>query len=165
MTERLDTLAAQALHQLSHQLDPSLPPSIEQIQQALKTALEFVGKYHFRHSLELLSQIMDSVSTHCEALSLAPDDAPLCNFDRHQFWQGLNDTWLFAIQCAANAPAMPDQCLSEDEWIALRDSVIAWGDVLEWFGLVDYEMGLWEEDILDAIHLRIHNMKSRSSNV
>ncbi|KAJ3105058.1 hypothetical protein HDU96_008719 [Phlyctochytrium bullatum] len=37
------------------------------------------------------------------------------------------------------------------DWHSLRNSVIAWADVLEWYGLVDYENGFWETVILDAI--------------
>lgn len=52
--------------------------------------------------------------------------------------------------------------MGEDDWIAVRDSIIAWGDVLEWYGLVDYELGFWEEDILNGIHLRIHEYKAEA---
>ena len=51
--------------------------------------------------------------------------------------------------------------MTEDDWIALRESVIAWGDVLQWFGLVDYEMGFWEEDIIESIHAAIITLKTR----
>ncbi|KAJ3133547.1 hypothetical protein HK101_004445 [Irineochytrium annulatum] len=36
-------------------------------------------------------------------------------------------------------------------WEPLTESVGAWGDLLEWYGLVDYECGFWESDLIEAI--------------
>lgn len=33
----------------------------------------------------------------------------------------------------------------------LREMVVSWADKLEKYGLVDYEMGWWEADVLAAI--------------
>ncbi|KAJ3110800.1 hypothetical protein HDU96_006262 [Phlyctochytrium bullatum] len=37
------------------------------------------------------------------------------------------------------------------DWRSLRDSILAWSDVMEWYGLVDFENGFWETDILEAM--------------
>ncbi|KAL2914401.1 hypothetical protein HK105_205968 [Polyrhizophydium stewartii] len=41
--------------------------------------------------------------------------------------------------------------LFKDDWLVLRENIIACGDVLELYGLVDYSMGFAESDIVDAI--------------
>ncbi len=87
---------------------------------------------------------MDTLSTQCESLKL--------HESAKELWKEVNETWLFCL-------GVRQAGMTEEDWIALRDSVIAWGDVLEWFGLVDYEHGFLEEKILDAIHLRIHELK------
>jgi hypothetical protein len=33
----------------------------------------------------------------------------------------------------------------------LRQSIVSWADVLEKYGLVDYELGFWEQDLLEAV--------------
>ena len=144
------------------QMNPDVPPTISQIQTGLKTTLDLLAGEQIRSAFELLSQIMDAISTHCEALGLSPDDSPVCQYNREEFWRAVNDTWIFAIQMCERLKEKDitgKNSLSEDDWIAVRDSVIAWGDVLEWYGLVDYELGFSEELVLDAIHLHIHNRK------
>ncbi|KAI9354567.1 hypothetical protein DFJ73DRAFT_958927 [Zopfochytrium polystomum] len=53
-------------------------------------------------------------------------------------------------QPSASLLAMSNGLL-ESEWRSLHENVMSWGDVLEWHGLVDYENGFWEADILDLI--------------
>jgi hypothetical protein len=68
------------------------------------------------------------------------------------FWQQFNTCWLAfgqrILDFHCNSKSQPDRL------IQLVDSVgrclIAIGDELEQSGLVDYEMGIWEEEILDS---------------
>ncbi|KAI8843089.1 hypothetical protein BC829DRAFT_297956 [Chytridium lagenaria] len=48
------------------------------------------------------------------------------------------------------------------DWKALQDSVVGWSDVLEWYGLVDYENGFWETDILDLISVGVKKAEMAS---
>jgi hypothetical protein len=48
--------------------------------------------------------------------------------------------------------ANQDKKLSASDWITVRGSVVVWSNVLEWYGLVDYERGFAEEEIIKAIH-------------
>lgn len=80
----------------------SNPPTIPLIQKTLKEVIDLISKCQARTSIELLSTIMDTTVTNIEQLSLSPDAEGEEEFDRLAFWQGVNDTWLFAIQCAPN---------------------------------------------------------------
>jgi hypothetical protein len=55
--------------------NPDIAPTIIQIQNGLKAVLDLAANEHPKHAFELLSQIMDAVSTHCETLGLSPDDS------------------------------------------------------------------------------------------
>jgi len=41
--------------------------------------------------------------------------------------------------------------LNEHHLLHMRHQILTWADLLERFGLVDYEMGFWERDILDEL--------------
>jgi hypothetical protein len=68
------------------------------------------------------------------------------------FWQQFNICWLAfgqrILDFHGNSKSPPDRL------IELVDSVSCWlitiGDELEQLGLVDYEMGIWEEEVLDS---------------
>ncbi|KAI9202296.1 uncharacterized protein BJ171DRAFT_514667 [Polychytrium aggregatum] len=47
--------------------------------------------------------------------------------------------------------------MTTKDWAAIRESVNAWADVLEWYGLVDYQLGFAEEEIVQAIDQQILN--------
>ena len=72
------------------------------------------------------------------------------------FWTGLNNCWLFAFSNFAKARS-EDQQLREPHLQHLYSSVKAWADALEKYGLVNYELGFWEQDILEAIEVCLFN--------
>ncbi|RKP10798.1 hypothetical protein THASP1DRAFT_5687, partial [Thamnocephalis sphaerospora] len=133
-----------------HGLPHSLSASFDEIQTQLKSVLDHVEQGDVLRAFEILSGITDAVVANCEALGLTSDDPPYTMIDRDGFWQGLNQCWLFALSHCGLAKSEEER-LTEQHLYHLRDSVIAWCDVLERFGLVDYEMGFWEQDILEAI--------------
>ncbi len=97
-TESLLCAVTVAALQGHFQANPDVPPSLPQIQTGLKTTLELIANEHIRSAFELLSQIMDAVTTHCEALGLSPDDSAVCQVNRDEFWRHINETWVFAVQ-------------------------------------------------------------------
>ncbi|KAG0055707.1 hypothetical protein BGZ89_002292 [Linnemannia elongata] len=72
------------------------------------------------------------------------------------FWTGLNNCWLFAFSHYGNARS-DDQRIREHHLHHLHNNVKAWADALEKYGLVNYELGLWEQDILEAIEVCLIN--------
>jgi hypothetical protein len=81
---------------------------------------------------------------------LTSDDHPYNAIDREQFWTGLNNCWLYALAQRNDAGSETER-LSNEYLFELRDKLVCWADKLEPFGLVDYEMGLWEAEILEAV--------------
>lgn len=62
----------------------------------------------------------------------------------------MNNCWLYAL-AQRNDVNDESERLTNEYLFELRDKLIAWADKLEPFGLVDYEMGLWEAEILEAV--------------
>jgi hypothetical protein len=63
---------------------------------------------------------------------------------------------LFAFSHYGNARS-DDQRIREHHLHHLHNNVKAWADALEKYGLVNYELGLWEQDILEAIEVCLIN--------
>lgn len=102
--------------------------------------------YQFSHKTSSL-EISPESTRHT---GLTADDHPYTTIDREGFWTGLNNCWLYALS-HAGAARTEDQRLTDRHFYQLRESAIAWADRLERYGLVDYEMGWWEADVLEAI--------------
>ncbi|RUS16879.1 hypothetical protein BC937DRAFT_90694, partial [Endogone sp. FLAS-F59071] len=103
--------------------------------------VRFCINLHTKHCLQ---------SPHPLATGLTADDHPYTTIDREGFWTGLNNCWLYALS-RAGAARTEGQHLTDRHFYQLRESAIAWADRLERYGLVDYEMGWWEADVLEAI--------------
>ncbi|KAG9066104.1 hypothetical protein KI688_001323 [Linnemannia hyalina] len=111
------------------------------IQEELQTVLEYVD-----HGMLLKS---------FDTLSLASDGGGAVE-QKAGFWTGLNNCWLFAFSHYGNARS-DDQRIREHHLHHLHNNVKAWADALEKYGLVNYELGLWEQDILEAIEVCLIN--------
>jgi hypothetical protein len=156
MNEPEDDTIADAM--TSSTLSDTLSASFEEIQTQLKQVLDRVEQGAILKAFELLSGITDAVVTNCETLGLTSDDPPYTMIDRDGFWQGLNQCWLFALSHCSLAKSEEER-LKEQHMYHLRDSVVSWCDILEHYGLVDYEMGFWEQDILEAIEAGISALR------
>lgn len=82
--------------------------------------------------------------------------------ERLKLWTEFNTCWLVALQRqkemtletrAQGRPAgrpPPPQSLMEPELMeSMGKEIVRLCDIMEKFGLVDYEMGVWEEDIIN----------------
>ncbi|KAK9762922.1 hypothetical protein K7432_010865 [Basidiobolus ranarum] len=144
--------------------NPVLTTSFDEIQNELKRALDHIEQGTILRAFEILSSVTDAVVTNCDALGLTIDEPPYNAYDREGFWQGINHCWLYALSRSSLAKSEEDQ-LRVQHLYQLRDSVIAWCDILERYGLVDYEMGFWEQDILEAIEASIATSNVRLNSV
>ncbi|KAF9957649.1 hypothetical protein BGZ72_001563 [Mortierella alpina] len=124
------------------------------IQEELQTVLEFVDHGMILKSFDALSRLTDIAVTNCEKLGLASDGGAIDQ--KAGFWTGLNNCWLFAFSHYGNARS-EDQRVQEHHLHHLHNNVKAWADGLEKYGLVNYELGLWEQDILEAIEVCLIN--------
>jgi hypothetical protein len=73
--------------------------------------------------------------------------------DRLKIWQELNLTWLAFFQRILDTLQSSDSCIDVPEahhLSCLGEYLVQICDELEPHGLVDYEMGIWEEEILSC---------------
>lgn len=74
------------------------------------------------------------------------EDNPDTVQQHRNLWWNFNICWLGAFQRYIDYPIND---LDTDEMEKMGQIVIEFADYIERFGLVDYQMGIWEEEILD----------------
>ncbi|KAI8369667.1 hypothetical protein BD560DRAFT_330032 [Blakeslea trispora] len=129
---------------------PTPITTFEEIQRQLKSTLDHIEQKNMVSGFQTLSKATSAVVDHCEQLGLTSDDHPYNAIDREQFWAGLNNCWLYAL-AQRHEPSSDAERMTDQHLYSLREMVVKWADKLERYGLVDYEMGWWEADILAAI--------------
>ncbi|KAJ2709596.1 hypothetical protein H4R19_004173 [Coemansia spiralis] len=127
-----------------------LHSNFAEIQNELKRVLDGVNAGRILESFDILSKVTDAVVVSCEALGLASELPVVETLHRDNFWRALNQCWLVALQNVSAARSNEDRLL-EEHIVHLQSSVVRWADSLAQFGLVDYEMGFWETDIMDSL--------------
>lgn len=113
---------------------------------ALRKVLIDIDEGEHLRGLEALQRTTDVVVTHSDALGLTTDDSPRI-IHKEAFWFNLNQCWLYSLSRCDKKSG-----LRAEHYALLKDSVREWADVLQPFGLVDYEMGFWEAQILESIN-------------
>ncbi|KAL8655260.1 MAG: hypothetical protein Q9210_001008 [Variospora velana] len=81
--------------------------------------------------------------------------------ERLKLWSEFNTGWLAVLQCQKDAtqrmidtgqpPAPPQNLLQEAVLERMGESLISFCDGIERYGLVDYQMGVWEEEIMSIL--------------
>ncbi|KAJ1569174.1 hypothetical protein HK405_008860 [Cladochytrium tenue] len=129
---------------------PAAAVALAELASGASQAAEHARSGRPRAALALLAAATGAAACGCETLGLAGEDAPAAA--RLGFWRALNGAWLELVASAAAAAGSTSQATFDaGEWRLLARCVAAWGDTLARYGLVDYENGLWESDILDEI--------------
>jgi hypothetical protein len=96
-------------------------------------------------SLDTLTLLMEQICSQQEALQAAsPPEVRL------EFWRQVNATWLFVIESILKSKA-----LKKSDWKVVCETIIAVGNVLSLYGLIDYPLGFSEYEILSAIFERV----------
>ncbi|KAJ1789067.1 hypothetical protein LPJ59_005415, partial [Coemansia sp. RSA 2399] len=129
------------------------------IQGELKRVLDGINEGKILSSFDILSKVTDAVVVSCEALGLASEVPVVETFHRDNFWRALNQCWLVALQNVSAARADEDR-LREEHILHLKESVVQWGNKLDQYGLVDYEMGFWESDIIDSLDTILRSVRA-----
>ncbi|KAJ1940347.1 hypothetical protein FBU59_003840 [Linderina macrospora] len=134
--------------------------SLSEIQDEIKRVFAGINAGRILESFDILSKVTDAVVVSCEALGLATEKPIIETFDRKGFWLLLNRCWLVSLQHVSAAKSEQDR-LREEHIVHLQQSVVHWGDALEKYGLVDYEMGFWESDIMDALERILKSLQQK----
>ncbi|KAJ3295104.1 hypothetical protein HDU79_009814 [Rhizoclosmatium sp. JEL0117] len=139
-------------------------PTFDEITQTFDVIGACVQRGLIRDAIDVLKELMDRIVVHVEQLGLAhsrPSQAtnpnlPLQNSVQDsnavipvpaQFWNQVNSLFLRLLV------ALRAESAQMDEWEWIHENVMGWIEILRWFGLVDYELGFWGQDILQAIEM------------
>jgi hypothetical protein len=84
--------------------------------------------------------------------------------DRLKLWEQFNLAWLALLQGqremtvnmldTGQRPQAPRELIDSEQLESMGDKLIKLCDLMEKHGLVDYQMGVWEEDIVSCKRLR-----------
>ena len=87
-------------------------------------------------------------------------DEPALHSERIRFWNEFNVCWLAVLQKqkdmtqemldTSQAPPSPQSILQEDFLGRMGTEIVHLSDSVDRHGLVDYQMGIWEEEILSG---------------
>ncbi|KAI2643449.1 hypothetical protein GGS21DRAFT_15739 [Xylaria nigripes] len=124
-------------------------------QSALRDIFSSIRNGSLRSAGHSLMEISRWLLAHVVELGLVEDNESLQQ-DRLKLWRDFNYAWLSLCQKqkdlhSADIPLHRSQTLiTKDELKHMGDELIRLCDRIERYGLVDYEYGVWEENILDS---------------
>ncbi|CAG8535017.1 11626_t:CDS:2 [Paraglomus brasilianum] len=144
--------AAAALLRVQHEPQPHHQQNHTQLDIHLKRVEGPLQQGNLSMAIQILSEITELVVSNCEYLGLSGDDnvPSAYRVKRENFWRSLNNTWIYTLT-QINVSSKHSTFIDHEFLCHLRQSIVSWADVLERYGLVDYELGFWEQDLLEAI--------------
>ncbi|KAJ5719645.1 hypothetical protein N7493_007223 [Penicillium malachiteum] len=165
-SSRLDPQPSQHLSD-PLRLPASDPASLEEAyhyyQRALRNTFDQTRAGRLVEASRLLLEISEWLVTHARDLGILRDDH-LSYPDRLDLWKEFNICWLAVCQkqkdltqdfiTTGHTPAQTSLLL-RDRMEVMGKDLIRLCDQLEQHGLVDYQMGIWEEEILCGRLLQI----------
>ncbi|CEO58315.1 hypothetical protein PMG11_03046 [Penicillium brasilianum] len=164
--------------QQQQQIDPSQQPVTDtssldqayaQYQRALRSTFDQTRAGRLVEASESLMEISEWLVTNARDLGILRDEHQLYP-DRLQLWNNFNLCWLAVCQkqkdltqdvVATGRQSPQTSLLSRDRMEAMGKDLIQLCDQLEQHGLVDYQMGIWEEEILSVLGQCLDLMESR----
>ncbi|KAG0637722.1 hypothetical protein HOY80DRAFT_243609 [Tuber brumale] len=138
----------------------ALDDAYSQYQSALKRTFQNMRDGRLGEAGTSLLTISDWLLSNAVELGLVRDEQELYG-DRTRLWNEFNTCWLVVLQkekemlqeyiATGQALQPPREILREEMLERMGRELIALCDSMERHGLVDYQMGVWEEEILGAI--------------
>ncbi|OJJ43770.1 hypothetical protein ASPZODRAFT_135791 [Penicilliopsis zonata CBS 506.65] len=162
----------QPQHQQQQQQVPE-PANLDEVfarfQRALQSTLDDTRAGRLIEASRSLLEISEWLVTNAQELGILRDDQ-LLHSDRLRLWNDFNICWLalgqrqkemtqslFETGCAPSAAGLLDSVSLEN----MGKDLIRLCDQLEQHGLVDYQMGVWEEEILCVLEQCLDLMETR----
>lgn len=94
--------------------------------------------------------------------------------DRTRLWNEFNTCWLSVLNkekemlreyvATGREPQAPQDFLREEFLEKMGRDLVRLCDNMEGHGLVDYQMGVWEEEIIEGMHIR-DGLRRRAEDV
>jgi enamine deaminase RidA (YjgF/YER057c/UK114 family) len=148
---------AQARYDAGSSNVPSMEASYEQYQTQLKQAFQHIRDGRLHEAGTVIFSISEYLLNSVEQLGLVRDEENT-HAERLKMWEEFNDCWLTALQrqkemlrqlIDSGQRPQPPQSLMEYTYLEqLGDTLVKACDSMEKHGLVDYQMGVWEEEII-----------------
>ncbi|KAF5866218.1 hypothetical protein ETB97_000182 [Aspergillus alliaceus] len=147
----------------------TLTDAYGQFQRALRSTLDHARAGRLVEASRPLLEISEWLVTNARELGILRDDQ-VVYADRLQLWNDFNLCWLAVcqkqkdlLQDVLRTGRQPPHTslLSGDVMDNLARELIQLCDRLEQYGLVDYQMGIWEEEILGVLSQCLDLFESR----
>ncbi|KAL8813107.1 MAG: hypothetical protein Q9223_000633 [Gallowayella weberi] len=129
-------------------------------QEALKATFEKTSKGRLIEAGRSLLEISEWLLGHTKELGLVSDDESRKE-ERLRLWTEFNTCWLALLQGQKEAtqqmldteqrPHRPQSVLGKDFLGNMAETLVHHCDGLEKYGLVDYQTGVWEEEIMSIL--------------
>ncbi|KAL8679243.1 MAG: hypothetical protein Q9186_004485, partial [Xanthomendoza sp. 1 TL-2023] len=135
----------------------NLAEAYNDYEEALKATFEKTSKGRLIEAGRSLLEISEWLLGHTKELGLVSDDESRKD-ERLKLWKEFNTCWLAVLQGQKEAaqqmldtghrPRRPQSVLGKDFLANMGETLVHLCDGLEKYGLVDYQMGVWEEEIM-----------------
>ncbi|KAJ5180275.1 hypothetical protein N7492_003485 [Penicillium capsulatum] len=156
------------------QIPSSIPSSLDeayaQYQRALRSTFDQTRAGRLVEASRSLLEISEWLVTNAQDLGILRDDHLLYP-DRLRLWSDFNLCWLAFCQkqkdltrdlAATGHQPVQTSLISRDRMESMGRDLVQLCDQLEQHGLVDYQMGIWEEEILCVLGQCLDLIESRS---
>ncbi|EWC45093.1 hypothetical protein DRE_06232 [Drechslerella stenobrocha 248] len=138
----------------------AMDAAYNQYQDALRSCYQNVRDGRLAAAGSALLEISEWLLSNAVDLGLVRDEQEL-HKDRSRLWNEFNMCWLLAMQkqkellleqkTTGQSIQPPRDLMTEESLENMGTELTRHCDNMERHGLVDYQMGVWEEEILDAI--------------
>ncbi|KAK1827048.1 hypothetical protein QBC39DRAFT_184222 [Podospora conica] len=125
-------------------------------QSALKAIFQNVQDCALATASESILSVSEWLLGHVSDLGLTSDDQSL-HSDRIKLWNDFNHAWLAILQAQKDAmesgqqAQRPQSLITQEGLEKMGKELVRHCDSIERYGLVDYEYGVWEEQIIAVI--------------
>ncbi|KAL8997461.1 MAG: hypothetical protein Q9169_003241 [Polycauliona sp. 2 TL-2023] len=138
---------------------PSFTEGLDEYKGLLRATSGVTAQGRLTEAAESLLDMSERLLGHAKDLGLA-SDSELLRDERLEIWRGFNICWLAVLQRQKDAtqeildtgqrPLTLQNVLGKDDLERMAESLMQHCDQVERYGLVDYQMGVWEEEIMSS---------------
>ncbi|KAH0566320.1 hypothetical protein GP486_000291 [Trichoglossum hirsutum] len=146
----------------------------DQYQTALKQTFLDTRSGHLIEAGNSLEKVSDWLLSHAVELGLVRDE-PELHGDRMKLWNEFNTCWLAVLQKekdmilelheGGQSPQPPQGIIPEESLERMGRELIRLCDSMERHGLVDYQMGVWEEEIISILQECLELLENNGEGV
>ncbi|KAJ9130553.1 hypothetical protein NKR23_g12149 [Pleurostoma richardsiae] len=139
---------------LEQLLDAALIKAFNDYEAGLKDVFSLITCGALRKAADVLLSLSDWLLSHVKELGLTSDVESM-HQERLELWNNFNHCWLALFQAQKDlfdSNLRPGQeLISRDRLKDMGNELVHLNDTIEQHGLVDYQYGVWEEQIIDVL--------------